>query len=484
MRNELTKRLRELEAEARLLEPEETGRQAAFSAVAAYAASFLTGLGDRKAYRTPPERGNPFSGQMFKEDPVPIGPVLQMLAEYVDGPGINPASGGHLGYIPGGGIYSAALGDYLAAVTNRYAGVSFASPGAVQMENALIDWMAALVGYPATAAGALLSGGSIANLTALVTARDAAGVGCREVPRTVIYLTRQVHHCIDKALRIAGMSECIRRQVPMDAHYRMVPAALEAAVRKDREAGLNPWLVIASAGTTDTGMVDPLPAIGEIARQFGLWYHVDGAYGAFFALCEPGKKILRGMEMSDSLVMDPHKTLFLPYGLGAVLVRNRDHLLHSQHYQANYMQDAREGAADLSPADLSPELSKHFRGLRMWLPLMLHGLAPFRAALEEKMLLAQYFYENIRAMDGFEVGPFPDLSVVTYRYVPKYGDADAFNRRLVQEIYRDGRIFVSTTLLEGRYTLRMAAVAFRTHRDTIDLALEILQEKTARLAQM
>jgi glutamate/tyrosine decarboxylase-like PLP-dependent enzyme len=184
--------------------------------------------------------------------------------------------------------------------------------------------------------------------------------------------------------------------------------------------------------------------------------------------------------------MDPHKGLFLPYGLGVVLVRDRAHLLAAHHYQANYMQDAQHDASEISPADVSPELTKHHRSLRLWLPLKLLGVAPFRAALEEKLLLARYFRERVAEL-GFEVGPPPELSVVTFRYVPKHGlpsdeggrlDAiNAVNQRLVEAIRRDGRVFLSSTTLDGRFTLRMVALAFRTHRRSVDLALRILEEQ-------
>jgi glutamate/tyrosine decarboxylase-like PLP-dependent enzyme len=263
----------------------------------------------------------------------------------------------------------------------------------------------------------------------------------------------------------------------------MDAAALEQAIIQDKQAGLRPWLVIASAGTTNVGAVDPLTAVGDITQQHDLWYHIDGAYGAFFALCEEGKQMLTGMDKSDSIIMDPHKSLFLPYGTGAVLVKNRQHLYQTHQASADYMQDTVEMVEELSPSDLSPELTKHFRGLRLWLPLKLFGVAPFRAALAEKMALARYFYHKIQELEGFEVGPYPDLSVVTYRYVPRRGDANEFNRRLIQEVVQVGRIFISSTQLDDNFVLRLAVLNFRTHLETIDLTLEILAEKAKRLAE-
>ena len=320
-------------------------------------------------------------------------------------------------------------------------------------------------------------------LSAIVTARHSAGIRSRDVERTVVYVTAQTHHCVDKALRIAGLDETVRRHIGLDECYRMDAELLTERIRGDRRAGLQPWLVLASAGTTDTGAVDPLAAIADIAEREGLWMHVDAAYGGAFALTEPGRDRLRGIERADSLVIDPHKGLFLPFGTGVVLVRDGAKLAAAHRFTANYMQDtgSREAARDLSPAAASPELSRHFRALRLWLPLKLAGVAAFRAALEEKLLLARYFRERIRELDGVEVGPEPDLSIVTFRYLPEAGDADEFNRRLAERIQADGRIYLSTTRLDSRYVLRMAILNVRTHRREVDLAVEVIRETAAAI---
>ncbi len=189
------------------------------------------------------------------------------------------------------------------------------------------------------------------------------------------------------------------------------------------------------------------------------------------------------MAASDSLVLDPHKTLFLPYGTGAVLVKDGSQLYASQNYEAAYMQDIPEDIEEVSPAELSFELTKHFRGLRLWLPLKLFGLAPFRAALSEKIQLARYFHDQIRQADGFEAGPAPDLSIVTYRYRPPRGDVDDFNQRLVKEIQKEGKLFISSTRVGGRFVLRLAVVSFRTHLDHVHEALDILSWTADRLVK-
>jgi len=478
----MRKRIQALEKISRQLEPDSSKRRQVRSKVIEYTEYFLDHIATNKTFNITSDKGAGLLRSPISENPVRIEDALSLIKKYVDFPGLNPASGGHLAYIPGGGIYYSSLGDYIAAITNHFAGVFFAGPGAVRMENMLIRWLSGVLGFPQNAGGNLTSGGSIANLIGIVTARDAMNVTSKRTANSVIYLTRQVHHSVDKAIRIAGLKEAIVQYVPLDKSYRMIPEELEKLIVADKEQKRKPFLVIASAGTTDVGAVDPLLEIGKIAKKQKLWYHVDAAYGGFFVLTKEGKRKLRGIELSDSLVIDPHKGLFLPYGLGVVLVKDRAKLHASHYYLANYMQDAAEATEEPSPAELSPELTKHFRGMRLWLPLKLYGLKPFRACLEEKLLLAKYFYSEIKKL-GFETGPEPELSVVTYRFVPKKGDANEFNKRLLEEVLKDGRVFISSTMLNGKFTLRFACLAFRTHLNTVDLLLQILKEKSQQLSR-
>lgn len=350
------------------------------------------------------------------------------------------------------------------------------------MENMLIRWMCDLVGYGKGSHGNLTSSGSLANMIAIVAARDGKAIKSVDVTRSVIYLSRQAHHSVAKAINVAGLRECPTRYIALDDRYRMRPSDLAAQVEKDKADGLNPFLVVASAGTTDVGAIDPLVEIGDIASRHGLWYHVDAAYGGFFLLTDEGKDKLKGLELADSVIIDPHKGLFLPYGLGVVLVKNVEHLKHAYAFNASYMQDAFAAPDELSPAEVSPELTKHFRGLRLWLPLKLHGLAPFRACLEEKLLLAKYFHAEVQKL-GFVSDIEPELSVVTYRYVPETGDANDFNKRLIEAVVADGRVFISSTMLDGRFTLRFACLAFRTHLATVDTLLGVLNNKVNELVR-
>ena len=480
----LLDRIRQLEQEAHPLDPGATDRQLLRDAVVGSSERFLEAVDTLKAYEETEDKGIGLLKAPISEHGIPIEAVIESFERDVVRPGGNPASGGHLAYIPGGGIYHSALGDYLAAVSNKYAGLFFTGPGPVRMENLLIRWVADLVGYPATAGGNIASGGSIASLTAIVTARDAHGLKGADYASAVVYLTPQAHHCLEKALRIAGLGEARVRHIPIDDRFRMRPEALEAAIAADRAQGLKPWLIAAAAGTTDTGAVDPLDAIATIAERERCWFHVDAAYGGFFLLTGHGRSLLKGIERSDSVVLDPHKSLFLSWGSGIVVVRDVKLLAAAHDFSGDYMymQDALREPGEISPADVSPELSKPFRALRMWLPLILLGTKPFEAALEEKLLLARYFHQEIQAL-GFEAGPSPDLSIVTFRWSPpgaSLEEANRINQQIVDGVKHDGRIFLSTTLLDGRFTLRMAALSFRTHRKTIDLALRILGEQVAK----
>lgn len=473
----MIEKLNTLEEEARALEPDLEQRIGLTAKSIQFAQEYLNDLPDKKAFVQSDEKGRKLLEHPFTEEPAELADLLSLVRSEVNHAGLNPPSGGHLGYIPGGGIYTSALGDYLAAVTNRYAGVFFSSPGAVRMENMCIRWMCRMVGYPETSAGNLTSGGSIANMIALATARDSAGLRSGEYDRTVIYTTRQVHHSAIKGLRFTGLGDATVRTIAMDRRYRMKPDELQSQIERDRKEGLLPFLIIASAGTTDLGAVDPLQEIADLAEQYRLWLHVDAAYGGFFLLTDRGRELMAGIGRAHSVTIDPHKGLFLPYGLGAVLVKDGQQLYDSQHMAASYMQDTLRATDELSPADLSPELSKHFRGLRMWLPLQLHGIRPFRASLREKLLLTRYFYDEIRKIDGIETGPEPELTVMFFRYLPESGDANAFNERLVREIQEDGRIFLSSTRIDGTFYIRLAVLGVRTHREHIERTLEIVREK-------
>jgi glutamate/tyrosine decarboxylase-like PLP-dependent enzyme len=465
-----------LEKKSAALEPSAAERETYLSQIGKYSASFIDGLASRNTFSNTKANADKLKIDGIKKD---LPALLNLYTQEVVDHGLIPSSGGHIGYIPGGGLFLSAVGDFLADISNEYAGMYFGSPGAVTIENELINWMKKVFRFPETAVGNLTSGGSIANLIALTAARDKHGIKNDKIETSVIYLSPQVHHCIHKALRIIGLEDIIVRELELDEHSRIRPDLLKKHLEVDRIAGLDPFMVIASAGTTDTGAVDPLDEIGDIAKAADMWFHVDGAYGGFFILTDRAKEKFKGIEKADSLVIDPHKGLFLPYGLGAVLVKDKESLFHSHHYTANYMQDANNPDLPLNPADVSPELTKHFRGLRLWLPLQIHGIEPFIACLEEKLYLTDYFRDELEKR-GFKLGPLPDLSVSYFWYPSKNTDENSFNQKLIELIHEDGRIFLSSTKLNGKQVIRMAILSFRTKKETIDVCVEMIERCLAK----
>jgi glutamate/tyrosine decarboxylase-like PLP-dependent enzyme len=460
-----------LRAAAAPLEPDAGARALLMDLAFAHAQDFLADLADGPANRGWDEVFADLPDPEFAEQGRDPAALLAWLGRSVDAPGIATASPRFMGYIPGGGLFHSALGDFLAAAANKYAGFASAAPGAVRLENATIAWLAELVGFPAGAAGTLTSGGSLANLTAIVAAREARdpeGGGA-------VYLTHLAHHCIDKALHIAGRARAPRRLVATDDRHRMRLDALENALAQDAADGVRPWLVIASAGTIDAGAVDPLAGIADLCRRHGAWLHVDGAYGGLFMLCPEGRAALAGIGEADSVALDPHKTLFLPYGTGAVVLREGRLLGEAFGASADYLRPLGETGVGPSPADLSPELTRHFRALRLWLPLQIAGLAAFRAAQSEKIKLARYFHARLAELPGWEAGPAPDLSVVAFRYRPPRGDADAFNEELLRRLQADGRVFLSGTRIVDEAWLRCAILSFRTHLAHVDETIDELR---------
>jgi aromatic-L-amino-acid decarboxylase len=393
----------------------------------------------------------------------------------------NAAGPGYLAYIPGGGLYAAGLADFIACAVNRYVGVAAAAPVLAQIEETTLRWLAELMGYPASAGGILTSGGSLSNFSAIVTAREALLGDDLALGR--LYVSEDTHHCVGKAARLAGLRRANVVVVPVDERRRLIPEALAEAVVRDRRAGLRPFFVAASVGTTNTGAIDPVRAIVDVARTHGLWVHADAAYGGFFRLVQGGERLLDGIEACDSITLDPHKGLFLPYGTGCLLVRDAEALRRAHQGSADYLQDAQAELDGPSFADLSPELSRDFRGLRLWLPIQLHGLGAFRTQLQEKLDLARLAYDELRQDPLFEMVDEPQLSIVAFRLRGPGPEADARGAEVLRRVNNRGRVFLSSTRIGGRYVLRICVLSFRTHEDRIRDAVTALREEARAIAR-
>ena len=420
----------------------------------------------RASFREPaPERGRP------------LAEILSRLSPAI-AKSYNAAGPGYLAYIPGGGVYSAALAGLIGSATNRYIGVTPPAPALVQIEQSVTEWLCSLMGLPVGAQGLLTSGGSLSNFSAIVAARQAK-LG-EDFGGGTLYYSAETHYCVGKAARLAGFPRSSLRELPTDARLRLRTETLEAAIEEDRARGLHPFLVVANVGTTNTGAIDPLVALRRIADENGMWLHADAAYGGFFRLAPGGEELLRGVEACDSITLDPHKGLFMPYGIGALLVRDGRALARAHRESADYVQDvAHEGS--LGFADLSPELSRDFRGLRVWLPVQLHGLAAFREQLAEKLALARWAFEQLAADLRFELLDEPQLSVVAFRLRAPEGDVDRLGAELLRRVNERRRVFLSSTRVRGRYALRICILSFRTHADRVRDAVDALREEARAL---
>lgn len=408
--------------------------------------------------------------------------LLKLLFESVVPQSFNTAGPGYLAYIPGGGLPHTAVADLIGDLVNRYVTVFLAAPGMVQLESNVVRWFCEIVGLPEGSGGVLTSGGSMANFIALVTARRAKLP--EDFLRGTLYVSDQVHHSMTKAAVLAGFPPARVRVVPSDERFRMRLDALAELVQADREAGLTPFLVVGSGGTTNTGAIDPLSSIAQFARDEDLWMHVDAAYGGFFSMTERGRAALQGLAEADSLTLDPHKSLFLPYGAGSLLVRDVTTLQHAHSVTSDYMPAYQEDHDLVDFCAISPELSRDNRGLRAWLPIKMLGAAPFRVALDEKLDLARHATEALRAMAHVIIVAEPELSLVAFRLEPPGMDGEAcnaLNRAWIEATNRRGRVMLTDTSLHGRATLRICVLSFRTHLDRIEMALEDLRETATEL---
>jgi aromatic-L-amino-acid decarboxylase len=436
-------------------------------------ASFVEGgaeLARSIAEREAPEGGKPY------------GELLELVFGRLAGVSFTTPGPGFLAYIPGGGLFDAAVADLIADSLNRYVTVFAAAPGLTQIEINVVNWFKRMIGMPDSAGGFLTSGGSLANFSAVVTARR------EKLPRDfldgTLYVSNQSHHSIGKAAALAGFKRESLRVLPVDERFRMRVDALREAIAADRRAGKTPFLVVGSAGTTNTGAIDELSELARVAEEEDLWFHVDAAWGGFFAITERGSRALQGLELADSVTLDPHKSLFLPYGTGCLLARDGAALERAHQMRGEYMLPPEESPDLVDFCDISPELSRDFRGLRVWLPIKRHGLATFREQLDEKLDLAHLAAEELRRIAGIEIVAEPQLSLVAFRLRREgfHGERlDDLNRQLMERINARRRVFLTGTVLDLGFVLRICVLSHRTHEERLLEGLEDVRLAVAEL---
>ncbi len=421
--------------------------------------------------------------EKLPESGQPLEDVLRTVFDEAAPISYNTAGPGYLAYIPGGGVPASAVASLIADAVNRYVGVWLAAPGFVQLEVNVVRWFCDIIGLPASAGGILTTGGSLANFTALVTARR------ERMPENflsgTVYTSDQTHHSVVKAAMLAGLPERNVRAVPTNDRYQVRVEDMAQRMQHDRAQGLEPFMVVGNAGTTNTGAVDDLVGLADLAVRERVWFHVDAAYGGFFMLTERGRRVLRGIERADSVTLDPHKGLFLPYGNGSLLLRDPQTLRRAHSTNADYMPAMQDDWDLVDFCQLSPELSRGFRGLRAWLPIKLHGIAAFRRSLDEKLDLAEWATEELRAMPGMQILAEPQLSLVVFRLAPPDRGEDELNdlnRELLDGVNRRKNVYLTATTLEGRFALRICVLSFRTHRDRMDQCMADIRHAVAEVS--
>lgn len=390
------------------------------------------------------------------------------------------------GWVNGTGSPSGALAELATAVINTNAGGGHQI--APYLEGQVVDWCKTMVGFPASASGVLVTGGSVANLVALAAARDAVDPRITDAgltdtgARLLVYASAQTHNSVDKAVRLLGLGQRGLRSVPVDPEYRMDLNALHRMLAEDRAQGRTPACIIGNAGTVNTGAIDDLDALAELCERETIWFHVDGAFGALAALSDRLRPLVRGMERAQSVAFDLHKWLYMPYDVGCVLVRDAEAHRRPFSTHASYLSKASRGAAptDHEPGSLSPELSREFRGLKVWMLLQEHGVDKYTRLIEQNVEQAKYLAGLVHRHPELELlAPVP-LNIVCLRYAgenrgrkaPAGEGLDDLNRELLIRLQERGIAVPSGTELGGKFAIRVAITNHRSRREDFDLFVD------------
>jgi len=420
------------------------------------------------------------------EQPAEVNSLLDQLQRDVWSNMGNVLHPRFFAFIPSPSNFVSVMADALAAGFNPFAGNWMEGSGPAQIELVTIDWLRRMCGMPESAGGLFVSGGSMANLTALVAARYNRLDNSTE--NAIVYFSDQTHSSIEKGLRILGFAPEQIRKLPSGSQFRLLLPDLRQAVAADRAAGRIPFCVIANAGTTNTGAIDPLDEIADFCAEENLWMHVDGAYGAAAALTERGKNLLKGIERADSLSLDPHKWLFQPFEIGCLLLRDARLLKKTFHTMAEYLEDTRRAEEEeINFYDYGVQLTRGFRALKLWLSLKTFGAAAFRQAIEHGFELAEYAESIIRRSPHWRIVSPATMGIVTFRFIPSDSSSEEeindINRHIVELQMTDGFMFANSTSLKGQVVQRFCTINYRSGKQDVKAAIEKLEQLAAQAVQ-
>lgn len=412
----------------------------------------------------------------FADDPQDLAELLADVETEVFGQFGQTMHARFFAFVPSPNNFVSVMAEALTAGFNAFAGNWLEASGPTRMELSTIDWLCRQCGLPETSGGIFTSGGSVANLTALAAARDARLAG--DLKDAVAFCSDQTHRAVDRAFHILGFAPGQLVRIASNPEQQLPLEELQQHFAEAKRRNLRPFCVVANAGTTNTGAVDPLPELGKFCREHNLWLHADGAYGAAAVMTEEGRHLLAGMDEVDSLVIDPHKWLFQPYELGCVLVRDRRDLYRTFRMTGEYLQDVETIPDAINLYDFGPQMTRSAKALKLWMSLRAFGVAAFRAAIQTGMESARHADTLIQEMDRLEVTSAAQLAVVTFRYLPEVGDeqlAEAANRAIVHRGLTDGFATVTSTVLSGRSVLRLCTINPRTTSEDLRSTLERLR---------
>ena len=389
---------------------------------------------------------------------------------------------GFFAYVSSCPTFPSLLGDWLATGFNFFAGVWPVASGPNEIEMAVLEWIRGWTGLPEGASGLLTSGGSSANTTAIVAARHHFVERGGDIRRLTVYTSSQAHSSVIRAAWVAGISRSNVRIIETDANFRIRLDILEESIDRDRAKGDEPFLIAANAGATSTGAVDPVEELADICRAHALWLHVDAAYAGFAVLTEEGRKLLGRIDLADSITLDPHKWLFVPFECGCLMMKDPARLSDAFRIMPEYLRDVEPGEQEVNFADRGVQLTRYSRALKIWMSVNYFGTRAIADAIQDAMERARLLDRLVRDDPDFEILSPAQFGIVCFRAKPSgfdEGVLDALNERINNRVVAEGRFLISSTRLNGKFSLRMCTLNFRTTHDDVRNLFETIRGSLA-----